>query len=383
MNQITTIKSIHQIPKKKWDALADDNVFASHGWLLTVEKSLLKEVTPIYFLYQENRCLSGAAVCYPVPENVKMFSPDNLLFGRFKKFVTPLRLSFLPTLMCGPLKAYGKHILLGKSIDQSKKGIIVNAILDAAEAEAKKRKLSLSFSRTLEQETILLKQLRQRGYLKTADLPLAYMDISWDSFDAYKKHIRKRSLNMKKNIAIEINRNKKAGVIISKVKNLTEQENRLYALLNGNCIKHNKASLPFHENFLSQLKKNFGDDLVIYRSIKNNRISGMGIMLRSGDAGYLSFVGVDHHLSQNDATFFNMLFYRPIADAITEDIKRLYYGNAMYDMKIRRGCKIEKAFFFYKPCRACFRPAVTAWFYLHKLWYQKKLPQPQDLSSSL
>jgi predicted N-acyltransferase len=188
---------------------------------------------------------------------------------------------------------------------------------------------------------------------------------------------------MKKNIATEINRNKKAGVTIRKVKDLNEQENRLYDLLNGNCIKHNKTSLPFQENFLSQLKKNLGDDLVIYRSIKNNRISGMGIMLRSGDTGYLPFVGVDHHLSQNDATFFNILFYRPITDAITENIKILYYGNAMYDMKIRRGCKIEKAFFFYKPCHPLFKPASSLWFYLHQFWYQKKLPQPQNLPGSL
>ena len=378
MNPITIIDSIRTIPEGQWDALSEDNVFASYGWLLTVEESFLKQVIPIYFLFQESEKILGAAVSYLIPRNVKMYSVDDLLFGRLKKFIGPFGLSFLPAMVCCPLKAYGQHILLGENLSLLKKEKISERIINAVEQEAQKRKLSLSFPRVMKQEEMLIKQLCQRGYFQTLDLPYTYMDISWDSFEAYKKYIRKRSLNMKKNISREINKNRKSGVSIERVKGLDGQEERLYALLNGNSLKYNKMPLPFQANFLSRLKKNLGDDLVIYRSLKKGRISGLGVMLRRGDTGYLPFVGIDHDLAQNDATFFNMLFYRPITDAIEGNIKRLYFGNGKYDMKIRRGCKIQKAHFFHKPRHRISKPAVRLWFCFHRFWYQKKQPQPQN-----
>ncbi len=138
--------------------------------------------------------------------------------------------------------------------------------------------------------------------------------------------------------------------------------------------------LPFQEDFLSRLKKNLGDDLVIYQSLKKSRVSGVGVMLKKGKTGNLSFAGIDHDLAQNDFTFFNMLFYRPITDAIAENIKRLYFGNGKYDMKIRRGCKIQTAFLFHKSFHPLSKWAVRFWFCFHHFWYQKKLPQPQDLN---
>ena len=69
-------------------------------------------------------------------------------------------------------------------------------------------------------QNLLIKQLQKRKYFQTIDFPMTYMDITWNSFDGYKKYIRKQSRNMKKNIVTEINRNQKAGVTIEKVINL-------------------------------------------------------------------------------------------------------------------------------------------------------------------
>jgi predicted N-acyltransferase len=204
------------------------------------------------------------------------------------------------------------------------------------------------------------------------------MDISWDSFAAYKKYIRKRSLKMKKNIAQEINKNRKSGVTIGRVKDIDGQERRLYKLLNENSLEYDKLPMPFQENFLSRLEKNIGDDLVIYQSIKTGRISGVMVMLKSGDTAYLYLLGIDHSLAQNDFTYFNIGFYRPIADAITDNIKKIYFGAGPYYPKLRRGCKIQKAYFFHKPCHPASKLAAKLWFCLHHYWYNKKLPQSYD-----
>jgi len=44
MYQVYTTNTIRHIPQKKWDELADGNVFAGQNWLLTVEECLLKNV---------------------------------------------------------------------------------------------------------------------------------------------------------------------------------------------------------------------------------------------------------------------------------------------------------------------------------------------------
>jgi len=378
MTPITIIDSIRKVHKGQWNELAEDNFFASHGWLLTVEESILKELLPIYFLYQREGRILGAAVCYLIPKNLKMIFPDDLLFGRANKIFSLLGISFMPVMVCYPLFAYGKHFFLNRDLDLFKKKRIAKDLFDSIEQEAKQKNLSLSFPRVLPQEKILIKQLCQRGYFRTLDLPQTYMDIYWDSFDGYKKHIRKRSLRMKKNIVQEINKNRKSGVTIDRVKNLNSQERRLYKLLNENSLKYNKLPMPFHENFLSRLKKNIGDDLIIYKATKKGRISGVLVMLKYRDTVYLPFSGIDHSLALNDFTYFNICFYRPIADAINNNIKTIYYGAGPYYPKLRRGCKIQKAYFFHKPCYPASKMAVKLWFCLHQYWYHKKLPQPQD-----
>ena len=206
---------------------------------------------------------------------------------------------------------------------------------------------------------------------------MAYMDITWGSFEGYKKYIQRQRPNMKGHVITEINRNQKAGVTIEKVINLKGQEKSFYDLLNRNYLRHNNRPLPFGADFLSRLKKNFGDDLVIYRSVKKGRISGVVVMLRNKGIGHLPFVGIDYDLAQNDFTYFNICFYRPIADAISENIKRIYYGAGPYYPKLRRGCNVKKGYFFHKTFHPIVKLMLRFWFFLHNDWYQKKLPQPQ------
>lgn len=377
MNSITITDSIRSIPRDQWDAVAEDSILAGYAWLLTTEESFLKQVTPRYFVFKESGRISGAAVCYLVPKGVQMISSDDLLFGRLKKFVNLLGISSLPVMVCGPLKPDGKHILLEKSLAPLEKERIVEKLLDAVEKDARKRKVSLQFRRIFDQEEILIKQLQKRKYYQTTDYPMTYIDITWNSFDGYKKYIQNQCPNMKGHIVTEINRNQKAGVIIEKVTNLNGQEEYLYDLINRNYLKHNNRPLPFGPNFLSRLKKNFGDDLVIYRSVKKGKVSGVVVMLRNKNIGHFPLVGIDHDLAKDDFTYFNICFYRPIADAITENFKRIYYGTGPYYPKLRRGCNVMKGYFFYKSFHPFTKWLARFWFFFHNFWYQKKLPQPQ------
>jgi hypothetical protein len=115
-----------------------------------------------------------------------------------------------------------------------------------------------------------------------------------------------------------------------------------------------------------------GADAVIFIARKGCHITGTHILLKRGEIGHQNMVGVDHDLAGNDFTYFNIVFYRPITDAIAWGIKRLWLGVAMYDLKRRRGCKLSPAYHFYKSTRPLKNRLVAPWFWLHSAWWSRK-----------
>jgi predicted N-acyltransferase len=83
-------------------------------------------------------------------------------------------------------------------------------------------------------------------------------------------------------------------------------------------------------------------------------------------------VGVDHALAGPDATYFMLTYYRPIQYAIDKRLKRIYFGNAQYALKQRRGCKISNSYIFYKSPRPAVNNLVGLWFLVHRIWFEKK-----------
>ena len=241
------------------------------------------------------------------------------------------------------------------------------------QAESAKRKMSLGFLQVCEDEALLVKLLSQRGFHRTLDLPLAYLDISWDHFDGYKNYIRGKKLKWKRNIVQDMNKSRRSGVKIDTVgEDFCKQENQMMELLNRNYVKHNQVELPYHNNILSRLKMNLKDGVEIYRAGKNGRMTGLSVMLKRNATWSFILVGIDHVFAQNDATYFNIIFYRPIMDAIAAKIKRIDYGNGLYDVKIHRGCNIMKTYAFYKTHHPISNFVVKFWFYFHRFWYQNK-----------
>jgi hypothetical protein len=113
---------------------------------------------------------------------------------------------------------------------------------------------------------------------------------------------------------------------------------------------------------------------VVYGAVKRDRICGVALLLRRGEAGFLPMVGVDHEAAGKDFTFFNLAHYRPITDAIDGGLRQIHLGRALYGLKARRGCRLESALVFFRPRRSGWRIAVRAWFALLSAWNATKLP---------
>lgn len=377
MYSVTIVESINEIEKEKWEALATHNIYTSYGWLKTVEETYIGLIHPRYVLVWNSTELIGGAICTIFSKADNVLTLDSLFFGRLKKVANKIGISFLPTFTCCPLQGSGDHFIIKKEMEVKERERVMERLLDAVETYASDHKLSVFFHNVLCNEVSFMQLLHKRDYIRTYDRPMSYLDPEWSSLSEYKAYItRTVSRNMKKCIAREINKNRKAGVTIQELEKPEEYEERCYELFTNNYWKYNRLPFPFKKEFLKKLKENLGKEVTIYGAFKKGTLIAVNTLLARNKIASLPSIGVDHRTAVNDFTYFNMTFYRPIIDCYAKGIRRLYLGNAMYTLKMRRGCKTAGTYIFYKPYYKTTAIAVKPWFLLHSFWMLRKLDPP-------
>ena len=72
---------------------------------------------------------------------------------------------------------------------------------------------------------------------------------------------------------------------------------------------------------------------------------------------------------------FNIIYYEPIINAISSRVKRIFYSNALYELKSIRGCVVDNTYCLYKPYSNGIRNKLKLkiWLGLHNLWTARKL----------
>jgi len=253
-------------------------------------------------------------------------------------------------------------------------------VLDTLESLARRRRLPVHFPYVmpqLEPETTLL--LTERGYHLSRDFPVCYLDIEWDSFEGYLGHLRSFSRKMRRNVKEERNRFKRAGLVIKEIDDLSPYGTRLHALVNEVYLKHRNANVPFTTSFLATLKHYLGENAVFYGAFLEGDLIGFVLLLKKGGAGYLPWMGIDWNKTGNEATYFNLVYYRPIEDAIAQGLKRLYFGKALYRTKVRRGCRTLDLGYYYKGSSATRHAFLRPWFAFHSAWMKRRMTDIEDL----
>ncbi|MBI3595924.1 MAG: GNAT family N-acetyltransferase [Nitrospirae bacterium] len=366
------VDTIHRIDRAEWDALVGENVFESYGWLKTLEQTFIGDQKPRYFLMREEGRLIATAACYIAHPSEQIHNIDDTLLGRFKRYASKMGISFLPAVICAPRGAFGIHLSVGKHLDSKKAESAEMELIQTIEEFASEHRLPILFPNVMDHEISLIRSLSQRGYSKAVTFPLSFLDVEWSSFNDYLTGLKRISLNSAKIIRREINKNRNEGVVIEQLEKVDGCQDRIYELVNRNYWSHNGRPFPFRKEYFKALKENLGSDAVIYVATKKNELIGVCVLLRRKESYYLPVIGIDHESAGNDFTYFNLAYYQPIRDAISDRIKRIYYGQALYALKTRRGCKMSNTYTFYRPYQSVFQIAVKPWFLLLSVWYRKK-----------
>lgn len=372
MPTIDIVDTINKIDREEWDALVGENIFTSYGWLKTLEQTFIGDQKFRYFVLHEEGRLLAAAACYIAHPSGQIHNCDNTLLGRFKRYASKVGISFLPAIICPPKSAFGTHIIVEKRLDLKKAEAVVTELIQKIEELASEHRLSIVFTNVMDHEIILIRGLSARGYSKAFTFPLTYLDVDWSSFNDYLSSLKRISPSSAKMIRNEINKNRKEGVVIEQLEKADGCQDRLYELVNRNYLRHNGKPFPFRMEYFKALKENLGSDAVIYVAIKKNDLIGVCVLLRRNASCHISVIGVDHESAGNDFTYFNLAFYRPIMDAISDRMKRVYCGQTQYALKTRRGFKLSNTYTFYRPYRIISQIAVKPWFLLLSVWYRRK-----------
>ena len=366
MDSITTYSSIADVNHHDWDLLSRDQVLMHRGWLQTIEQTYLGELSPNYLMLYEEGCPVVATVYRQINNPEDGHSFDHFLFGVLHPIFARIGISSLPMIASMSLRGYPVQFLVRPHRDPAKSQARRQAVLDTIHAYSHEVKMPVAFTKVVGDERETIRLLCRNGYTRIIGPPLAYLDIVWPSFSAYRKDRSSLSRNIRGNINWEINRNRKAGIEIVLLKNLSGYEEALYRLMALNASKYGQTNASYNDRFFYALAANMSHQYRVYAAFKKGTMVGMCLFLTQADVWHALIVGIDHRYEGNDLTYFNITFNRPIQDATNASCKRIYYGNSLYEVKLRRGCHLLPVNTFYKPYCWSRRMAAKPFFFLHR-----------------
>lgn len=373
------VNTIDDVPREEWDAMVVANPYMCWGWLKTVEQTRRVEHDVFYILAYHDNQLYGGTVCSSENRSSKIHNIDNVIFGRLKQYTNLLNISLAPLLICSPIKGRGTCLLARTDLGEEIEDQLINGLLVQVERLATSKKMAVSFSGLNEKEAGFRKKLVSRGYLETLGYPISLLDIKWNSFDDYQQDADTLSKKLRKNIRLQVNRNRKAGVVITDVNRPQQYGDRLDQLVNLNTHKHNKIDFAFDATFFTKLKENMPDNASVFVAEKQGKVIGVKAVLWQGGYANSCFIGVDHDTAGNDFTYFNLAYYTSIKKAIEQNVKTVDYGNGLYSVKTDRGCYISRTYIYYKPASIIQKLLAPLLFNIHSRWYERKITDQMRL----
>ena len=343
MADISLVETVSKIDPHEWDDLVGGNIFLSHSWLRLIEKTSKIPTKFRYLLAQDSSKILAALFCRGQNQEVIPTSLDHVLYGRFAGTARLAGLTLQPSLICEAVGGHHQGIMFRKDLSGTDRKNLLTLLLISVEDMARIEGHTLCFRQFPTEDNDSAKVFSSRRYLCTPEFPLNYLDIEWNSFAGYLKTLKKWYPGAEKSIRNEINRSRRAGVMIHRLEDTSSVCSRLHAVADAHYKRLNASPFPYQPEFFGKIKEYLGDKVVIYTAVKGEQIIGVLIMLRSNGNAFLPVIGIDTEYVRKDGIYFNLAFNQPIRDGIESGLRRLYFGVLLSETKIRRGCRLSDA----------------------------------------
>ncbi|MBI5395578.1 MAG: GNAT family N-acetyltransferase [Verrucomicrobia bacterium] len=372
MTEISLVESIAGIHPGEWDELEGGGIFANHAGLRLIEETSLAAPQFRYLTAREDSRLQAALVWRVERPDGRKPGLDRVLFGRLRGLLPWFGVRVLPAMTCGGLLCWRAGVLFRAGLPDAVRSRLFEALLARIEHEAERDRCTLCFREIPAGERVVSEVLASRGYLCSPELPVCYLDIQWDSFADYRRELRKSHPRAAKSIPNERSRGRRAGVVISEVEDPSSVAGELHQIADSHHRRLNGRPFPYRAEFFAKLKACLGDGVVVYAAVLQGQIIGMLVMFRDKKAGFVSIPGIKDGHVRRHAAYFNLMFNRPIEDAIKDGLERMYYGRLAYATKVRRGCRLAGANLFVRG-RDGFSQAALRLLLAARAWRVKRM----------
>jgi len=368
------VNTIKDISPEEWNEVIAAASTIRHEVLELEESDTTIENRARYFLLRDERkCLQAVAIAISVDKSSE-YGAEGLVLGRFAQRLRVFKNCLRPALICG-LLGHGSPVYVRQGENQK---LWIKRILTAMETYVEKHKYSIGFSSVLSEQTGLMEELNTRGYCGAYSLPEAKIIITWEDEVSYLEKLRLANKKHYKTAKSEINRFRKAGISIAEWDGQDIQA--IHQLLKKHHDERNKLKFRILPEYLIKLKDKLGDDCKIYTAKKGAELVGAIILLKKDGDAWAWRVGIDHVADKNSFTYFNIAYYYLLSNAKEINLNTIWYGNAALYAKIRRGCKVNFTYFYYKPRILHWKLILSVLFVLQRFWYQKKFTSYIDAS---
>jgi predicted N-acyltransferase len=369
--QVRIVHDLEQLPDAQWHGLVSGNPALRLEVLRAIARYPSRPLSLQVFLLEDQLGLAGAALCVTIGGRAAHNPLDALLFGRAAPLLRRLGVSTRPVLIFqNPLLRQASVVLRpGTAAVQQR---LLDQLLDGIENYAAEIKAGIAFMGVTPEDTPLWAMLRRRGYPGSEFDSTARLDIRWSDFDSYVNHLRQASSNAAKIARNERNRNRKSGVNIRQLTCTEQVAQALYTITRDHYHHKNGHDPVYGPQFLPQLAKTLGDDLLVFEAVRGGERVAMLAVVRAETVGWVAWVGIELQDRPNDFTYANIVFYHPSDWAPTLGLKTLVYGNVAQAAKSRRGCRLLPCGVFYRPRRRVYRLLARPCLALHQSWFQRK-----------
>lgn len=325
---------ISDVPEEAWDALnAQGSVTMSRAFWSVVEQSDLNDFTYSHVLFLEaDDTPVGIVSVYTVTTDIAIFAPKavrsllNVVRGVWPGFLK------LKMLECGtPVTITSPPFVSANSRER-----LLASIMDMLLQTARREGHLLIILRDFEPNAQELRRpLQKRGYHWIESLPNTYMNILWDSAEAYRQSMRSY---YRSKLQKHLKRNTEAGVrhkLVDDFADMAEILCRQWMVVHTHAKEFQREVLT--PEFYRALSQEMGSDSKVLLFYKNEELVGHALLLMDGEM--LRWLYVGREAAVNDSLYI-YIAYTVVESAILLGARQLEMGLTTYPIKQDLGAEV-------------------------------------------
>lgn len=367
---LTVLHSTDDLVPGPWNATVGATPSAQYGSIRTYEATNTTGVKPHYFVLGGTNRPLAVAIGYLASTTKQCERITRPLLGR-ARFLAPVLVDCLgPTLILGLRPMYGPALLTNGHLDGGVQRSRLHAICGEIENWADEHGRTLAVAGLTDHDQAVIDVLRQRDFDETVSHPTAELEVCWDSWEGYLRHLKH---GRRKSIRREVATFASSGYRIRRLDPSEPIPSACYDLLCQHQLRKNKRTLLYHKSIFNQLRKNLPNDTIVYLAEHEGRILGFMGVVQKETAAATAYIGIAPDVrASNSFLYFNLAFYQLMRDAPGIGVERILYGTAVYKGKSLRGCKVVPTRLFIRPSRALARRLGKKAFEAHRRWCDRK-----------